>query len=283
MTPLSFDVLRRFLRRRAGLAIAVSRHDLLESRMLPVIQRLGLETIDSLAEAVMNGADPEVERAVIEAAVTSETLLFRDRTPFEQFRQLLRQLHETRAQQRHIRIWSAACSTGQEAYSLAMILDEEARLFAGWRLEIVATDISHANLETAQLGYFNQFEVQRGLPVALLLRYFTQQGDSWRVSEHLRRRISFEHFNLLDDPAKLGPFDIIFCRNILIYFDVESRKQVLERMSRTLRRGGVLALGASETVLGVTQTLVPNPDYPAFLSTAEDVPAARRRQFVLVS
>jgi chemotaxis protein methyltransferase CheR len=281
MTPASFEIFRRFLRGHAGLSIAVSRHDLLEARLLPVARRLGFETVDSLAGRIAGAPDDRLAASVIEAAVTSETLFFRDRAPFEQFRAILHHLRETRAESRQIRIWSAACSTGQEAYSLAMVLDEEARYFGGWAVEIVATDISAPNLKAAEMGFFNQFEVQRGLPVALLLRYFRQEGDRWRVSEHLRRRITFECFNLLDDPARLGTFDVIFCRNILIYFDVDARRIVFDRLRSALRPSGLITLGAAETTVGVTQSFGPHPSYPAFLAPAGEV-AERRRPLKLV-
>jgi chemotaxis protein methyltransferase CheR len=211
--------------------------------------------------------DPALENAVVAAMLTNETFFFRDRAPFEHFRDvMLPALLERRAEQRHIRIWSAACATGQEAYSLAMILDEAARKLAGWRVDILGTDLSDAVVEAARAGLYSQFEVQRGLPIAQLLRYFRRDGDRWRIVEHLRARVRFHAFNLLSDMAPLGRFDVIFCRNVLLYFDVETRRQVLRRLGAALAPDGFVVLGATESAVGAADFFAPDPRHPAICS-----------------
>lgn len=258
----SFDVLQRFLLVRAGLAIESDKRDLLRNRLLPVVRKLGLSDVDALIRLLERTPPPELVRAVIEAMVTNETFFFRDRAPFDQLRALLPRLMRHRESCREIRFWSAACSTGQEPYSIAMILDEEARSLGGWRAAILATDISETALATAQAGLYNQFEVQRGLPVAMLLRYFRPERDRWRVAEHLRTRVRYRPFNLISDYSELGRFDVIFCRNVLIYFDIEARSAVLERMAQLMPPDGVLVLGSAETVIGVSDRFERHPEFP---------------------
>jgi chemotaxis protein methyltransferase CheR len=156
-----------------------------------------------------------------------------------------------------LRIWSAACSTGQEAYSLAMILKEQSAKLAGWNIEIVGTDISHEVLARAQSGIYTQFEVQRGLPIQLLVKYFKQDGDKWQLVPEIRNMVRYKEFNLLGEPAALGGFDVIFCRNVLIYFDQKAKTAILERMSKLLPPDGLLYLGGAETVLGVSDRFEP--------------------------
>jgi len=169
-------------------------------------------------------------------------------------------LMKARAQRRQIRIWSAACSSGQEPYTLAMMFAEQKAALADWSFEIVATDLSTEILEKAEAGLYSQFEVQRGLPIQLLLKYFKQQGERWQIDAGLRSRVRFQQFNLLDDPASLGVFDAIFCRNVLIYFDQATKTQVLERLSRVLAADGYLYLGGAETVLGISERFQPVAD-----------------------
>jgi chemotaxis protein methyltransferase CheR len=192
-----FDALRLFLSRSSGLSLDADKAYLAESRLAPIIQRNGLADLGDLMRRVHAGTFPELNRDVIDAMTTNETFFFRDRIPFENFRKIiLPQLLETRRSMRRIRIWCCACSSGQEPYSLAMILDEEAQKLAGWQIEILASDLSRSALAGAREGLYSQFEVQRGLPIALLLRYFRQEGDRWRINEHLRSRVRFEELNI---------------------------------------------------------------------------------------
>ena len=271
---LHFKALQRFLAKNAGLALDAGKIYLAESRLLPLAERSGFADVDSLLLQLQYGTDPELARAAIEAMTTHETLFFRDRKPFELFRSLmLPKLMEARAQAKKLRIWCAACSTGQEPYSLAMVLDEEAKKLAGWNIEIVATDISHAVLDAARRGAYSQFEVQRGLPISSLLRYFRREGENWRLSEHLRARVDFRQHNLINDYGRLGRFDIIFCRNVLIYFDADTRADVLARMGPQLDESGYLVLGASESIVGAVPGLRPLP-FQAAMGVRGAVPGA---------
>ncbi len=258
----AFDVLRNFLSRTSGLALDAEKAYLAESRLQPMLQRLGLADLDALVVRILSGQHPDLAREVVDAMTTNETFFFRDRVPFDNFRKIvLPNLLEARKEVRRIRIWCAACSTGQEPYSLAMILDEEAQQLTGWQVEIVATDLSHSVVAAAREGLYSQFEVQRGLPISQLLRYFCQDGDRWRINQHLRSRVRFEEFNLLSDYSELGRFDVIFCRNVLIYFDVQMKQSVLDRMARVIAQDGYLFMGAAETVVGLTNAFSPHEEH----------------------
>jgi chemotaxis protein methyltransferase CheR len=191
---------------------------------------------------------------------TNESLFFRDVKPFEQFRRLvLPRLLEARAHTRQIRVWSAACSSGQESYSLAMVLAEEGSRLQGWKLDLLGTDISKAMVERARAGSYSQFEVQRGVPPALLKKYFEADGERWKIASALRPMTRFREFNLLDDPAPLGQFDVVFCRNVLIYFDQPTKAKILAQIARRMPADGLLYLGGSETVFGITDQFEPVP------------------------
>jgi chemotaxis protein methyltransferase CheR len=255
-----FDALRRFLQQFSGLALEADKAYLAESRLSPIIQRLGIAGLSELVRRIHG--DRELAHEVVDAMMTNETFFFRDRAPFDAFRKLiLPHLLEGRRGQRQIRIWCCACSSGQEPYSLAMILDEEAQRLAGWHIEILATDLSRSVLAAAREGVYSQFEVQRGLPIAQLLRYFQQEGDRWRINEHLRSRVHFEEINLLSDFRDLGQFDVIFCRNVLIYFDLPTKKIVLDRLAKALAPDGFFVMGAAETVVGLSDALMPHGEH----------------------
>lgn len=197
-------------------------------------------------------------RDVTEAMTTNESFFFRDRTPFDLFRdQVLPMLRQRRAATKKVRIWCAACSTGQEPYSLAFVLKQQEAQWRDWKFEIIGTDIARPVLQKAKEGIYSQFEVQRGLPIQLLMKHFKQEGDVWRLSEDIRKMVTFREFNLLDNFAPLGKFDVIYCRNVLIYFDQSTKSNVLERMRKILPDDGALFLGAAETVLGITDKFRP--------------------------
>jgi chemotaxis protein methyltransferase CheR len=253
MTGEDFDLLCRLLRERSGLMLTRDKAYLLESRLLPVARRRNMKSLDELIAALRLRPEGDLVRDVVEAMTTNESFFFRDLVPFDQFRTfVLPQLLKTRAAKKSIRIWSAACSSGQEPYSLAMILSEEKMKLQGWQVEITATDLSTEILEKAQAGLYSQFEVQRGLPIQLLVRYFKQQGDRWQIDPAIRGMVKFRCLNLLDDFTSLGTFDVIFCRNVLIYFDQPTKTLVLERVARILPQDGYLYLGGAETVIGIT-------------------------------
>ena len=257
-----FDALRQLLNRCSGLSLDAEKAYLAESRLQPIIQREGLNDLGTLVKKLFSGTDPELVRDVVDAMTTNETFFFRDRLPFDNFRKvILPYLMQARKDVRQIRIWCAACSTGQEPYSLAMLLDEEAHRLAGWKVDILATDLARGVIAAAREGVYTQFEMQRGLPISQLLRYFRQEGDRWRINEHLRSRVRFEEFNLLSSYADLGRFDVIFCRNVLLYFDVPTKQDVLNRMAKVVAPDGYLILGSAETVVGLTNAFVPHEEH----------------------
>jgi chemotaxis protein methyltransferase CheR len=274
----AFDVLRSFLSHATGLSLDHDKAYLAESRLEPIMHRLGLVDLDALVVRVASGQHPELTREVIDAMTTNETFFFRDRVPFDNFRKfVLPALLEARKDTGRIRIWCAACSSGQEPYSVAMILDEEAQRLQGWNVEILATDVSHGVIAAAREGIYTQFEVQRGLPISQLLRYFRQDGDRWRVNEHLRSHVQFEEFNLLSDFGSLGRFDVIFCRNVLIYFDMPTKHAVLEKMARALAPDGYLFMGAAETVVGLTEAFVPHQEHRSIAVPRASAPRSSLR------
>jgi chemotaxis protein methyltransferase CheR len=261
MTGDDFDLLCRMLKERSGLVLTRDKAYLLESRLLPVARKRNMKSLDELIAALRGRPEGELLRDVVEAMTTNESFFFRDIKPFDQFRQfVLPQLLKTRAAKKSIRIWSAACSSGQEPYSLGMILTEEKAKMPGWTIDITATDLSTEILEKAQAGTYSQFEVQRGLPIQLLVKYFKQQGDRWQIDAAIRGMVKYRCLNLLDDFAAMGTFDVIFCRNVLIYFDQPTKTTVLERMSRLLAPDGFLYLGGAETVIGITDKFQSMPE-----------------------
>src|SRR6202048_2700626 len=206
-----------------------------------------------------SGADA-LTSDVVEAMTTNETFFFRDKIPFDYLRQaVLPALIQARASRRALRIWCAASSTGQEPYSIAMCVKELAGL-AGWRVEIVAPDLSQAVLEKSKAGIFSQFEVQRGLPIQMLVRHFTQVGELWQLNADIRAMVQHRPLNLMQDFSHLGLFDVIFCRNVLIYFDQDTKVGIFDRLAKMLEPDGILALGAAESVVGITDALKPYPE-----------------------
>jgi len=257
MTEADYQFLRAFLQARSGTVLAQDGRYLAESRLPAVCQQQGFADLATMIAALRSGASPEVERAVVEAMVTNETFFFRDKPVFEQIRTgVLPALIAARAASRRLRIWCAAASTGQEAFSLAMLLDGMAPRLAGWDIKILATDLSLAALERARSGLYSHFEVQRGLPIHMLLKYFEQAGDMWRIGAGLRAMVTFEPLNLLGDCSALGVFDLILCRNVLIYFDENTKRDVLERVADRLTVDGRLILGGVETPVGLTEDVV---------------------------
>lgn len=261
MKPDEFEFISRTVRQRSGLALTEDKTYLVESRLLPVARKYGYKSVDDFIGAMHRRPEEDKLHAITEAMTTNETLFFRDTRPFDQFKQIvLPVMSAARAARKQMRIWCAACSSGQEPYSLAMLLKEEAAQYPGWRFEIVATDLSGEMLERAKMGTYTQFEVQRGLPIQLLMKYFKQVEDKWQLSNDIKSMVTYREFNLLADPAGLGQFDVIFCRNVLIYFDTDTKGKVLGRLRNCLAEDGVLYLGGAETVLGVTDKFEPVPN-----------------------
>jgi chemotaxis protein methyltransferase CheR len=248
-----FEFICQILRERSGLVLTNDKAYLLESRLLPVARKWKLATFDDLVRIIRSKMDEAVIRDVVEAMTTNESFFFRDTKPFDQFKALvLPALLKSRAASRTIRIWSAACSSGQEPYSLAMILSEMAAQLNGWKIEIVGTDLSTEILNRAKEGMYSQFEVQRGLPITMLVKNFAQIGDRWQINAKIRGMVQYKEFNLLQDPMPLGRFDVVFCRNVLIYFDQPTKTRVLNSVAKLMPEDGFLFLGGAETVLGIT-------------------------------
>ena len=261
MTPVDFDYLRKCLKERSGLVLSADKQYLVESRLLPVARSAGFANLGELVRALMLGSADMLMRTVVEAMMTHESFFFRDKLPFDHFRQtVMPALIAARCNVRTIRIWCAAASTGQEPYSLAMCLREMAQKIAGWRIELLATDLGNDVLEKARQGLYSQFEVQRGLPIQLLIKHFAQVGELWQIAPDIRSMVKYQQLNLLADFARLGRFDLILCRNVLIYFDAETKISVLNRLARSTASDGYLMLGAAETVVGLTNSFKVVPD-----------------------
>lgn len=258
MTPSEFEFLKGFLKTRSGLVLSNDKQYLVESRLLPIARNSKLETLSAVIKLLQKGGNRALETEVVEAMTTNESFFFRDKTPFDHFRDtMLPALVDARATRRQIKIWCAAASTGQEPYSLAMCIKEDAAKLGGWRFRILGTDLSEDVLEKARTGLYSQFEVQRGLPIQLLLKYFDQKGELWQINAGMRAMIDWKKLNLLDSFTQLGEFDIVFCRNVLIYFDQPTKTEILERIAKALPADGYLVLGAAETVVGLTNAFKP--------------------------
>ncbi len=260
MTPQDYEYLRKLLKDQSGLDLSADKQYLLESRLLPLSRKAGLTSIPELVQKMKAGS-ASLTAQVVEAMTTNETFFFRDKVPFDHFRQsIMPEMMKARATRKSIRIWCAAGSTGQEPYSLAMCIKEMASQLAGFRVDIVATDISQEVLEKSKAGLYSQFEVQRGLPIQLLVKYFKQNGEFWQVNPDIRAMVQHKQLNLLHDFSQLGTFDIIFCRNVLIYFDQETKINIFNRLCKAMEPDGFLVLGAAETVVGLTDAFKPFPD-----------------------
>jgi chemotaxis protein methyltransferase CheR len=261
VTPLDYEYLRKLLKQRSGLDLSADKQYLVESRLVPLARRVDLAGIAELVQKMKGGGAEALTADVVEAMTTNETFFFRDKIPFDHLREtVLPALTQARANRRSLRIWSAASSTGQEPYSIAMLLKEAGQLLAGWRIEIVATDLSQSVLEKSKAGLFSQFEVQRGLPIQLLVKYFTQVGELWQLNADIRSMVQHRQLNLLQDFSCLGMFDVIFCRNVLIYFDQDTKATIFERLAKQLEPDGMLMLGAAESVVGITDAFRPYPE-----------------------
>jgi len=259
VTPLDYDFLRRLLKERSGLDLSADKQYLVESRLIPLARRAGMPGIAELVAKIKGGAEA-LTTDVVEAMTTNETFFFRDKIPFDHLREtILPALVQARGSRRSLRIWCAASSTGQEPYSIAMCVKEFAGL-SGWRVEIVATDLSQEVLEKSKAGLYSQFEVQRGLPIQLLVKHFVQVGELWQLNADIRAMVQHRQLNLLQDFSHLGTFDVIFCRNVLIYFDQDTKAGIFERLSRMLEPDGVLLLGAAESVVGISDAFKPYPE-----------------------
>ena len=275
MRPQSFAALSRLLHTGSGLVIGPDKTYLLETRLGSILKAHNLRDLDALAERIRPDGTGALERQVIEAMTTNESFFFRDDKPFTHFRtQALPRLHGARPPQARLRVWSAASSSGQEAYSLAIILAEATASVGGRSTEIVGTDISGEQIERARAGLYTQFEVQRGLPIQYLVKYFRKEEANWRITDALRAKVAFREWNLLADLRPLGQFDVVFCRNVLIYFDQPTKRRALEAIAQQMAPDGLLYLGGAETVLGITDRFAPVPgEHGVYAPAARTAPA----------
>lgn len=254
-------ILSGLLEARTGQTLSESRSWRMETALKPILRAHGLADIDDLAARILSGRDRILEEQVVNALLNNESSFFRDLQIFDLIgRQILPHFHAAKAD-RTLRIWSAGCSTGQEAYSLAIQIRNEPVRWRGWRIEILATDISTAAIGQAREGIFSQMDVQRGLAIADLLKWFEPAGDDWRASPDLRRMIDFRAENLFDPRSPHGGYDVLLCRNVLLYFAPDRRQQVLRLLARHSHAGSVLLLGAGETVIGQGEDFVVHPDF----------------------
>ena len=252
MTDQDFDFIRKLLQSRSAIALDADKQYLVEARLTPVVRSLNLGSITELVSQLRVQPSNGVVTQIVEAMVTTETSFFRDVHPFETLRKtVLPRLMGLRRDQRRLNIWCAACSTGQEPYSVALLIREHFPELRGWNVALLATDLSRETLARARQGRFSQIEVNRGLPAALLIRHFTQHGTSWEISADLRGMVDFQELNLAQPWPALAAMDLVLLRNVMIYFDVEMKKAILARLARVLRPDGYLILGGAETTFNV--------------------------------
>ena len=261
MMAHEFGLLRRILKAESGLKLSEDKQDMLEGKLRPLLKEFALPSLSHLALALLKPGGEHLRARVAQAVTVQESYFFRDKVPFQYFADtMLPALMARREDTRRVRVWCAAAATGQEPYSLAMALADKARELAGWTVEIIATDFVEDALAKARKGVYSQFEVQRGLPVTLLVKHFRQVGSAWEIAPELREQIDFRIHNLLDDCTGLGLFDVIFCRNVLIYFDEPTRRAVLARLAGQLASDGYLVIGAAETTTGLSDDFIGVPE-----------------------
>ena len=257
----SSRILAGLLEARTGQQLTMSRRWRIETALAALLRERGIPTLDELITILVMGKEPSLATQVVEALLNNETYFFRDRTPFDLLaRAALPKLAQRRQQTKRLSIWSAGCSTGQEAYSLAMLFAEDPVKWAGWTIDILGTDVSESAVRRARDGVYSQFEVQRGLGINQMIRWFEETENGWRAVEPLRRTVRFQVQNLLEAPPHPGTFDIILCRNVLLYLNSERRSLIFDRIAKAMASDGSLMLGAGETVIGQTSRFEADPD-----------------------
>ncbi len=270
-------ILVGLLEARTGQALAPDRIWRIETALKPVMRKHAIDTLDSLVAKLASEGNRGLVDEVIDALLNNESYFFRDHIVFDELNdRVFEDLRVSNATTRTISVWMAGCSTGQEAYSIAMMLADAPHKWRGWTIRLVATDISHSAIVKAQSGLYTQFEIQRGLSVTRMVRWFDQEGSDWRIKEEIRNRVDFYQHSLLSQAPPAGPFDVILCRNVLLYFAKAVRTEVFSRLHSVLARNGVLGLGAGETILGQTEDFVPSGTYRGLYRRA-DATAARAR------
>ncbi len=273
MNEANNQIISNFVQKHSGIVLGNSKSYLIETRLTPIAEQFGFKNVDELASR-LNSAPKEVQMAVIDAMTTNESFFFRDNIPFDAFEKImLPELADyARKNSKKIRIWCAAASTGQEPYSLAMILLANKRIWSDLQVEIIGTDISPSAIKRAKEGKYTQFEVQRGLPVQMLMEHFRQEGTSWIISDEIKNMVKFSVGNLLEPFVSLGRMDTIFCRNVLIYFDSETKAKVVKSIHNILRPGGYLVLGGAETLLGISDLMERADGYRGLYKASSAVP-----------
>lgn len=266
----AFSFIATFLRERAGLILTPDKTYVIENNLRPIVRELGLDSVDRLVSLVRTNPKSPLAEAVVHAMTSDETLFFRDSRQFEELRRnAIPALMARRRDRKVLRVWSAACSSGQEPYSLAMMLHECAAL-DGWYINIIATDANASALLRARDGAYSGFEVLRGLPMRLLVKYFDRQGERWRIKASIREMVEFHRHDLRADSTRFGEFDIVMCRNVLFLLDQAARVTALTAIHRQLAADGLLLLGDGEAIRGLTDMFSPVPEMNGFMCRSDD-------------
>jgi chemotaxis protein methyltransferase CheR len=252
----SSRILAGLLEARTGQQLTMSRRWRIETALSALLRERGIASLDELITILVMGKEPNLSQMVVEALLNNETYFFRDRAPFDTLQRIaLPELAQRRAKSKRLRIWSAGCSTGQEVYSLSMLFAEEPEKWRGWTIDILGTDVSTGCIDRARNGAYSQFEVQRGLGINQMIKWFEECADGWRAVEPLRKPLRFQVHNLLEPAPHPGDFDIVLCRNVLLYLSPEKKTLAFERIAGAMAEDGWLMLGAGETVIGQTNKL----------------------------
>jgi chemotaxis protein methyltransferase CheR len=255
-------ILSALLESRTGQQLGAARRWRIETALQPVMRERGIDGLDRLVAALVSGREPALGEAVVEALLNNETFFYRDRPSFDLLLgPALSRLERARSADKRLAIWCAGCSTGQEAYSIAMRFAEQKLRWAGWTIDILGTDVSRGAIESAERGLYSQFEVQRGLAVVQMMRWFAERpGAGWQLAPQLQAMVRFRVHSLAEPPPQPGRFDIILCRNVLLYFSPEARREAFARLASAAASDAVLMLGAGETVIGQTDAFVSDPE-----------------------
>ena len=258
----SSRILAGLLEARTGQQLTMSRRWRIETALSSLLRERGIASLDELITILVMGKEPSLSQQVVEALLNNETYFFRDRTPFDQISQvILPRLRELRGTERRIRIWSAGCSTGQEVYSLAMMFADDPMKWVGWTIDILGTDVSEGVVNRARSGMYSQFEVQRGLGITQMIKWFEETPEGWRAAEGLRKNVRFQVHNLLEPVPYPGQFDIVLCRNVLLYLNADKKRLAFDRLASAMAPDGLFVMGAGETVIGQTDRLSADRDW----------------------
>jgi len=254
LEPRSFDYIAKLVREKSAIVLEATKGYLVESRLSPIVRECGLDTIEKLVEQLQKPNSQVLVQKVVDAMTTNETSFFRDLHPFQALKtNIIPELLKARASERVLNIWSNACSSGQEVYTIAMLIKENFPELGGWKVRLIASDLSKKILDKAQAGVFTQTEVNRGLPMPFLLKYFSKEGIQWKLKDEVRSMVEFHTINLIEPfPASVSRMDIVFLRNVLIYFSPETKTSILNRVRTSLRSDGCLFLGGSETTMNLS-------------------------------